>query len=426
MTFLILIRSERLLSNNMFNENEIKNKALECLSCPNPTCIKGCPIGINIRDFIKLIKEDKLDAANKLIMKTTPLSFICGTVCDHKNQCEGNCIKNKINKPVNIGDLHAYIANYKKLDTNNFVINKKKKVAIIGAGPAGLTSTYMLRKEGYPVDVYEKESDIGGIPYTQIPNFRLDKNLLKENLKPFYKMGITYHFGKEIKLDEIINQYDAILLATGCQKPISISIPGSEKDNIITSDEFLKDIEINKNYSKYKIFKNPVVMGGGNVAMDSARTINRICGNTTIIYRRSENELPARKDEYQEALKEGVKFSFLTNPKEVLENKLKVIDMKLGEIDESGRASFSEIEGSEHEIPCDLFILAIGNKNDIDKFSSISTNKTFVLTDDKMQTNIDKVFAAGDVVSGSDTVVNAIKNSIIATNNMLEYLKNNG
>ena len=409
-----------------FNEEEILAQANRCLSCPNPTCQKGCPLSLPIPTMIKLIQEGKRKEAYELINDVSPLSGICAIVCDHEGQCEGHCIRAKRGEAVTIGAIHRYVAYLNEeyqVPTKN---DKDKKVAVIGAGPSGLSAAIELRKLGYQVIVYEKEMQIGGVPFYGIPGFRLNDKELRRSLDVCYKIGIEFKLNTEVKVNDIIDQYDAIYLAIGTQKSKRMGIPGEELEGIYTSEEFLKDIKIDQNYSKYENYQNIFVVGGGNVSMDVSRTLVRLNKKPTIVYRRSIEEAPCRHDELRDAKEEGVNLSFLTNPVRYIgTNKLEAIElikMELGEPDESGRRSPVEIKGSEYQIPADCVILAIGSNLEKEYVSDIELNRNLVKVN-YYQTSNPKVFAGGDNVTGSNTVVHAIKAGIEASQEIDNYLK---
>lgn len=409
-----------------FTREQALEEAKRCLNCRIPRCQEGCPIHLPINKMIELINNNDEETAFKIINNVSPLSGICSIVCDHASQCEGNCVRGLKNKPVNIGALHRYVAylDYEyKLDK---VEEKNKNVAIIGAGPSGLSCAIELRKLGYQVTVYERETRIGGVPYYGIPNFRLDDKETRKTYDFCNKIGINFKLNTEIKVEDIIDEYDAIYLAIGTQKSKRMGIPGEELEGIYTSEEFLKDIKIDHNYSKYEKYNHIYVVGGGNVAMDVSRTVLRLGKKSTIVYRRSIDEAPCRKDELEAAREEGVNLSFLTNPvsytgKSKLE-KATFIKMKLGEPDASGRRSPVEINGSEYEVEADCVILAIGSSLEKEYVGNIELNRNLISVNNYHTSN-PKVFAGGDVVTGSNTVVHAIKAGIDASKEIDSYLK---
>ena len=410
-----------------FKEEEVLEQSKRCLSCPVPKCEEGCPIHLPIRDMIRLISQGEKKKAFDLINDVSPLNGICSIVCDHASQCEGHCVRGLRDKPVNIGAIHRYVAFLNEKYSFNQKVENNKKVAIIGAGPSGLSCAYELRKLGYQVTVYEKEDKIGGVPYYGIPNFRLDNKDLDIILQFFNNIGIIFVMNTEIKVNEIIDEYDAIYAAIGTQKSKYMRIPGEDLEGVYTSEEFLKDIKVDHNTDKYKEYKNVFVVGGGNVAMDVSRTALRIGKKTTIVYRRSIDEAPCRKDELEEAREEGITLSFLNNPVEFKGNnkleKIRLIKMELGEPDESGRRSPVEIKGSEYELDADCVILSIGQGIEKEFVDGLNLKWNLIEVNDQYQTNNPKVFAGGDVVTGSNTVVHAVKAGIEASKSIDKFLK---
>ena len=400
-----------------FKEEDILEQAKRCLNCPNPQCVKGCPLSLPIPQMIELISKGEKLEAYKLINDVSPLSGICSIVCDHAAQCEGHCIRNKKGEAVTIGAIHRYIAYLDEQYEFSPAKDNGKKVAIIGAGPSGLSASIELRKLGYQVTLYEREPRIGGVPYYGIPNFRLDDKELRKSCDFINKIGVDIRLNTEVSVNDILDQYDAIYLAIGTQKSKYMGIPGEDLEGVYTSETFLKDIKVDHNYSKYEAYHDVIVVGGGNVAMDVSRTLVRLGKNTTIVYRRSIDEAPCRKNELEDAKQEGVILSFLTNPvKYEGDNKLKkatLIKMELGEPDESGRRSPVEIKGSEYTIPCDCVILAIGSGIEKEYINDIELNRNVVKVNNYHTSN-PKVFAGGDVVTGSNTVVHAVKAGIDA------------
>ena len=408
-----------------FSEQEILEQTKRCLNCPNPSCVKGCPLSLPIPTLIKLINDGFKKEAYKMLNDISPISGICSIVCDHADQCEGHCVRNRNAQPVNIGAIHRYIAYLDEEYHPQLTADNGKIVAVIGAGPSGLNCAIELRKLGYKVAVYERESSIGGVPLYGIPSFRLTDKDLELGYKNALKFGIEFRFNFEVNVDDIVDEYDAIYLALGVQKSKYMGIPGEELKGVYTSEEFLRDIKINHNYEKYSYYKNVFVVGGGNVAMDVSRTALRIGLKPTIVYRRSIDEAPCRKDELEAAKDEGVILSFLTNPvsyqgNEILESAT-FIKMKLGEPDESGRRSPVEIKGSEYTVPADLVILAIGSNLEKQFVNNIELNRNAVKVNN-YQTSNPKVFAGGDVVTGSNTVVHAIKAGKEASLEIDKYL----
>ena len=409
-----------------FDKEDVLEQTNRCLSCPVPKCEEGCPIHLPIRDMIRLIRDGYEDEAFNLINALSPLNGLCAIVCDQASQCEGKCIRGIKDKPVNIGAIHRYVAFLNKKYEHSFMNDNGKNIAVIGAGPSGLSCAYELRKLGYQVTIYDREDDIGGVMYYGIPSFRLNDNDLHHVLDAFKSFGISFELGKEVNIDEIKDKYDALYLAIGTQKSKYMGVPGENLPGVFTSEEFLKGIKVNKNYQKYEQHKKVFVVGGGNVAMDVSRTLVRLCKETTIVYRRSITEAPCRKNELEEANEEGVILSFLTNPvafigKEKLEQ-IKLIKMELGAPDESGRCRPVEIKGSEYCLDADAIVLAIGNDVEKQYLCSLELNRNLLKINNNYQTNDPHIFAGGDVVTGSNTVVHAVKAGIEAAKNIDSYL----
>ena len=409
-----------------FIKEEILEQTKRCLSCPNPKCVEGCPIHLPIPQFIKAIGEGRDEEAYDLVYNVSPLSGICAIVCDQAKQCEGKCIRGIKDKPVNIGAIHRYISFLDYYKKPNICIKKDAKVAIIGAGPSGLSCGYELAKNGYNVTIYEKESSIGGVPYFGIPQFRLADKELNNALKPFLDVGISFIFNSKVKLDDIIDKFDAFYIAIGTQISKKMWIKGEDLPGVISGEEFLKDIKIFHNLDKYKDYKNIFVVGAGNVAMDVSRTMRRLNKNVTIVYRRSIDEAPCRKDELDEAKEEGVELKFLTNPVEFIGKdkleQIKLIKMELGEPDASGRRKPIEIPNTEYLLDADCVVLALGSNIEEDIVNGIDLDHHLIKVNNH-QTSNPKVFAGGDCVTGSNTVVHAVKAGLDAAKEIAEYLK---
>ncbi len=409
-----------------FNEEDVVEQAKRCLNCPSPQCVRGCPLSLPIPQMIKLVAEGKKKEAYKLINDVSPISGICSIVCDHASQCEGHCVRRNNGGAVNIGAIHRFVAFLNENYEFNIEKQNGKTVAIIGAGPSGLSTAIELRKLGYQITVYEKENKIGGVPYYGIPGFRLTDESLEKGYNLATKAGINFVFNKAVKVNDILDKYDTIYLANGVQKSKYMHIPGENLEGVYTSEEFLRDIKIDKNYKKYQCYNNIFVVGGGNVAMDVTRTLIRLNKKPTIVYRRSIEEAPCRKNELEDAKKEGVNLSFLTNPVELIGKEkleaIKLIKMKLGKPDESGRRSPVEIKHSEYILPADCFILAIGSNLEKEYVEGIELEHNLVKVNN-YQTSNPKVFAGGDIVTGSNTVVHAIKAGIEASKVIDNYLK---
>ena len=298
-------------------ENTIKQLCNECLNCKNPTCIIGCPVNNNIPLFIKLCKEEKYDEALNVILKTSTLPSICSLVCPYEKQCMGSCIKNKINKPVQIPVIEQFIT--KKANIKIPTIEKNnKKVALIGSGPASLACAEILALKGYIIDIYDKYDIPGGILTYGIPDFVLDKDVVNKKIEHLKQLNVNFlmnkELGKDIFLDNLKNQYDAIFLGFGASVGKRMDAKNNDIEGVIDANDFLEKMYKNK-YNLFKDIKNVIVVGGGNTAIDAARVAKRKLNcNVTIVYRRSEKEMPARKDEIIKAKNDNIDFNFLSNP----------------------------------------------------------------------------------------------------------------
>lgn len=432
-----------------FDEELAIEEAKRCLQCKNPTCIKGCPVEIDIPGFIKLIKERKFEEAIIKIREKNCLPAITGRVCPQENQCEKECILNKIGEPIAIGALERFIGDYALKNKIFFeeikILRKNGKVAIIGSGPAGLTAAGDLARLGYEVTIYESFHKPGGVLTYGIPEFRLPKRIVFEEIEYIKSLGVEIVLntliGKTITLDELLNdyKYNAILVASGAGLPSFLNIPGENLNGIYSANEFLTRVNLMKAYlfPKYDtpiyIGKKVCVIGAGNVAMDSARVALRLNANeVNIVYRRTFEEMPARKEEIENAIEEGIKFTFLTSPKKFLENKdgwvekMECIKMKLGEPDETGRRKPIPIPNSEYLIDLDTAIIAIGqNPNPLIPLScqDIKTGKNGeIIVDENMMSSKKSVFAAGDIVSGAATVIEAMGDARKAAKGIHKYI----
>lgn len=413
-------------------ENNITKYVNECLDCKNPTCIEGCPVHNNIPLFIKLCKQGNYDEALSIINKTSTLPSICSLVCPSENQCQRHCIKNKIGKPVNIPFIEQYIslmANIKKEE----IVSNGKKVAVIGSGPSGLACAEKLVKLGYNVDVYDKYDIEGGILTYGIPNFVLDKQIVNKKVDYIKSLGVNFFMNKELEkdiyLNDLIDSYDAIFLGFGASIGKRMDAKNNNIDGVIDANDFLEKMYKNQKHL-FSDVKDCLVIGGGNTAIDAARVAKKNLGcNVSIVYRRSEKEMPARKVEILNAKNDNIDFNFLSNPIAYIGNdkvkEVECIKMKLVEV-EGQRARPVVIDNSNYIIKADLVIEAIS--------SSIDTNLTKLLethswggikVNENMQTSIPKVFAGGDCVSGPSLVVTAMKDGILAAKNIDKFIKEN-
>jgi glutamate synthase (NADPH/NADH) small chain len=432
-----------------YTEAMALQEANRCLQCADPKCVSGCPVNIDIPGFIKLIKEKEYRKAIEYIKEFNILPAVCGRVCPQEVQCEQACILGKKKEPIAIGALERYIADWERKNSLKACPDCKPpnniKIAVIGSGPAGLTCAADLAKKGYDVTVFEALHKGGGVLVYGIPEFRLPKEIVKEEIETLEMLGVKIEYnkiiGKILTLDELREMgYKAFFIGVGAGLPIMIDIPGLNFNGVLTANEFLTRANLMKAY-KFPEYDTPInigkiitVIGGGNVALDSARVALRLGAEKVIVvYRRSENEMPARRAEYHHAQEEGIEFQFLTNPIEIIGDeysnveKIKVIKMKLGEPDNSGRRRPIPIENSEFYIPTDTVILAIGTRANpvlIKTLPNLKLTKYgYIDADEYGQTSIKDVFAGGDIVTGSATVISAMGAGRIAAKMIDEYLQ---
>jgi len=414
-----------------YDEERAVLEAQRCLQCSIPTCVKGCPVGIDIPGFIKQIAQKNFEEAYKILKDYNSLPAVCGRVCPQEIQCEGACILNKAGKPISIGNLERFAADWASKNNVEDEIqidkNQNKKIAVIGSGPSGLTTSAELAKKGYTVDLFEVFHTPGGVLVYGIPEFRLPKDIVKKEVSFLEKLGVNIILnipvGFAIHPQEILENYDAVFIGVGAGTPKFMNIDGTELNGVYSANEFLTRINLMKAYkfpqtdTPIKFAKKVVVIGGGNTAMDAARSALRLGAEVTIVYRRSENEMPARKEEIHHAKEEGVKFLTLTQPVRYIGRNGKLIaiecvKMKLGEPDESGRRKPIPIEGSNFIIETELAIEAIGtqsNKFLLSQFKGLELNKWgYIKADEFGRTSISKVFAGGDIVTGAATVILAM------------------
>lgn len=410
----------------------ITNKANYCIGCLKKHCQTGCPLNNDTTGFIKLIKEEKYEEAFYLLSNTTVLSSICGRICPHKKQCEGKCIRGIKGNPVEIGLLESYIGDM-ALDNNwNYsksTENLSKNVAVIGSGPAGLTCAAFLKRAGVNVTIYEKHNYLGGLLRHGIPDFRLPKDILDKNIEKILSLGIdvklNQELGKNLSLTELESQYDAIFIAIGANISTNMNISGETLKGVYGGNELLE-------YQNYPDLTNKIVIvnGGGNVAMDVARTINKLGAKVKIVYRRSENEMPAELKEIKEAKEEGIEFLFQNNILKIIgANKVERIECIKTELikeDNSSRLKPVNIPNTNYYIDCDYVIMAIGSKPEENIVSSLDLeldNQNRIITNDLNQTSNPKIFAGGDISGTKSTVAFASRSGINAAKNIIKYLK---
>lgn len=415
-----------------YDEEEAMREAKRCLKCKSPVCIEGCPVGVDIPKFVAEIARGDFDSAVRTIKERNSLPAICGRVCPQESQCEKLCILGMKWKPLNIGKLERFAADFEKENGKiELPPSNGKKVAIIGSGPAGLTAASELAKMGYMVTVFESLHTTGGVLTYGIPEFRLPKAIVEKEVKYVKSLGVEIKVdqvvGKTITIDEIFEQgYDAVFIGSGAGLPMFMGIPGENLNGVYSANEYLTRVNLMKAYrfpeydTPIKMGKNVAVVGGGNVAMDAARTARRLgADHVYLIYRRGEEEMPARKEEIEHAKEEGIEFKLLMNPTGIIGDGngwvkgIECIRMDLGEPDASGRRKPVPVKGSETIIDVDTVIIAIGTRPNpiIAKATpGLKTNKDGTLEVDSFtfMTSREGVFAGGDIVSGAATVISAM------------------
>lgn len=434
-----------------FDEETAMLEAIRCIECKKPLCIDGCPVNIDIPKFISKISDGDFFGAIDIIKEDNLLPAVCGRVCPQEVQCELTCILGKKYKPVSIGRLERFAADYemahREFEMPKVLPKNGKKVALLGSGPASLTCASDLIKWGYDVTIYEALHELGGVLVYGIPEFRLPKALLKKEIGNIEKTGVkfvkNFIVGKTLTVDELLNKegYDAIFIGAGAGLPWFMNIPGENLNGIYSANEYLTRVNLMKAYdfpnadTPIKIAKKVVVIGGGNVAMDSVRTAKRLGAERAIVlYRRTEKEMPARDEEIQHAKEEGIEFHLLTAPIEYIGDddgwvkQARCIRMELGEPDASGRRRPIPIEGSEFLFDIDLGVVAIGNGSNpliSQTIPDLKCNKWGnIIADLKTgMTSKKGVFAGGDIVRGSATVILAMGDGRVAAKSIDEYLK---
>ena len=432
-----------------YNEEEAVAEASRCLNCKNAQCMKGCPVSINIPAFIAQVKERNFEAAYQIISESSALPAVCGRVCPQESQCEGKCIRGIKGDPVAIGKLERFVADWAR---ENGIKPKKAeksnghKVAVIGSGPAGLTCAGDLAKLGYEVTIFEALHMAGGVLSYGIPEFRLPKDKVVaaevENVKSLgVKIETNVVIGKSVKIDELMAEegFEAVFIGSGAGLPRFMGIPGEQANGVFSANEFLTRNNLMKAFkdgyeTPISRGKKVVVVGGGNVAMDAARTALRLGAEVHIVYRRSEEELPARVEEVHHAKEEGVQFDLLTNPVEVLEEDgwvkgIKCVRMELGEPDASGRRRPVPVEGSEFVIDVDTVIMSLGTSpnpliSSTTEGLEVNKWKCIVADEEHGKTSKEGVYAGGDAVTGAATVILAMGAGKAGARGIDEYLSN--
>ena len=424
-----------------------QDEAARCLNCKHMPCVSGCPVNVKIPDFIAKIVEGDFEGAYQVISSTNALPAISGRVCPQENQCESKCVRGIKTEPVGIGRLERFVADWHRENVEDKIekpASNGKKVAVAGSGPSSLTCAADLAKLGYEVTVFEAFHVAGGVLVYGIPEFRLPKAIVAGEVEKLKKLGVTVMtdilIGKTISIDELFDEYgfDAVFVGTGAGLPMFMKIPGEGLDGVYSANEYLTRLNLMKAYDTHYdtpiyVGQRVVVVGGGNVAMDAVRTAKRLGAEATIVYRRSEKELPARVEEVHHAKEEGIEFRMLTNPTSIIGDEkgwvvgISCVEMELGEPDESGRRSPIEKAGSDFEIPCDVVIMALGTSpNPLLKMTTegLETNrKGCLVADEKGATTREGIFAGGDAVTGAATVILAMGAGRKAAKSIDEYIR---
>ena len=435
-----------------YNEEEARAEASRCLKCKNPKCVGGCPVSIDIPGFIKEVQEGNYEEAAKVIAKSSALPAVCGRVCPQESQCEGQCIRGIKGEPISIGKLERFVADWSR--ENGFVPaapekTNGRKVAVIGSGPSGVTCAGDLAKTGYEVTIFEALHEPGGVLTYGIPEFRLPKEgVVQPEIDNVRKLGVKIEtdviIGKSVTIDELLDEegFEAVFIGSGAGLPMFMGIPGENANGVFSANEYLTRSNLMKAFrddydTPIVAGKKVAVVGGGNVAMDAARTALRLGADVHIVYRRSEAELPARAEEVHHAKEEGIIFNLLTNPIEILTddngwvNGMKCIKMELGEPDASGRRRPVAIEGSEFVIEVDTVIMSLGTSpNPLISATTrgLETNrrKCIVAEESNGKTTKEGVYAGGDAVTGAATVILAMEAGRAGARGIHEYLSGQG
>ena len=428
-----------------YTEQQAISEAQRCLNCKNAQCTTGCPVKVKIPRFIEKVAAGDFEGAYKVITEDNLLPAICGRVCPQETQCESKCVRAIKGESVGIGRLERFVADYHRTHATEKLSPAErngKKIAVIGSGPSGLACAGYLAKKGYAVTVFEAMHVSGGVLSYGIPEFRLPKDIVKKEISDLKDLGVVFTenvvIGKTLTVAEIKEKYDAVFIGSGAGLPSFLGIPGESANGVYSANEFLTRINLMKAYKEdsptpvYRA-KKTVVFGGGNVAMDAARCAKRLGSDVSIVYRRTENELPARKEEVEHAKEEGIAFEFLTAPLEIIKNadgwveSVKCQKMELGEPDASGRRRPVPIENSEFTIGADCVIVAIGTTpnpliKNTTKDLEINRKGGIVVAEETGKTSIDGVYAGGDAVTGAATVILAMGAGKTAGKSIDEYL----
>ena len=431
-----------------YNKEEAMCEASRCITCKNAQCVKGCPVSIDIPGFIAKVKTGEIEEAYKIISKSSALPAVCGRVCPQESQCEGKCIRGFKGEPVSIGKLERFVADWARendIRPEGAKEKKGKRVAVIGSGPAGLTCAGDLAKLGYDVTIFEALHEAGGVLVYGIPEFRLPKKaVVAKEIENVKSLGVHIEtnvvIGKSITIDQLISEegFDAVFIGSGAGLPKFMGIPGENANGVFSANEYLTRSNLMKSFdpnSNTPIMRGHkvAVVGGGNVAMDAARTALRLGAEVHIVYRRSEEELPARVEEVHHAKEEGIIFDLLTNPVEILSDEkgwvtgMKCVRMQLGEPDESGRRRPEVVPGSEFVMDLDMVIMSLGTSPNpliSSTTEGLETNKWKCIVADEVngKTTKEGVYAGGDAVTGAATVILAMGAGKAAAKGIDEYL----
>lgn len=432
-----------------YNMEEAMEEASRCLNCKNAKCIEGCPVSIDIPGFIKEVKEGNIEEAYQVISQYSALPAVCGRVCPQESQCECKCIRGIKGEPVSIGKLERFVADWAcehNITPKATQHQNGKKVAVIGSGPAGLTCAGDLAKMGYDVTIFEALHEAGGVLSYGIPEFRLPKTkVVKSEVDNVKALGVKIEtnvvIGKATTIDELLEEdgFDAVFIGSGAGLPRFMGIPGENANGVFSANEYLTRSNLMKAFKEEYATpivagKKVAVVGGGNVAMDAARTALRLGAEVHIVYRRGESELPARVEEVHHAKEEGIIFDLLTNPKEILVDEngwvkgMICIKMELGEPDESGRRSPVEVVGSEFELELDTVIMSLGTSpnpliSSTTKGLETNRRKCIVAQEENGATTKEGVYAGGDAVTGAATVILAMGAGKAAAKGIHEFLE---
>ena len=433
-----------------YNMEEAQNEASRCLKCKNARCVTGCPVSINIPGFIKEVQDGNIEEAYKIISESSALPAVCGRVCPQESQCEGKCVRGVKGEPISIGKLERFTADWAR---EHGISPKKpektngRKVAVIGSGPSGVTCAGDLAKLGYEVTIFEALHEPGGVLVYGIPEFRLPKEgVVKPEIDNLKKLGVKIEtnvvIGKSTTIDELMEEegFEAVFVGSGAGLPKFMGIPGENANGVFSANEYLTRSNLMKAFQEgydtpIVAGKKVAVVGGGNVAMDAARTALRLGAEVHIVYRRSEEELPARVEEVHHAKEEGIIFDLLTNPIEILVDDngwvkgMKCIRMELGEPDASGRRRPVEVPNSEFELELDTVIMSLGTSpnpliSSTTKGLEINKHKCIIAEAENGQTSKEGVFAGGDAVTGAATVILAMEAGKAGAKGIHEYLSN--